>query len=226
MRRFHQWLAGTAAAAALILLAANAVAGTAYTYTYAYTGPHFAGSSGYISVAITVPALLTPSSTYSGLPPGTSAANIRVWAPVAAGNFSLPVQTFAVSTDSAGNIASWIIQADSNNLTKTVPLVGTDHFASSTNTLSTTVTLPRAGMTRTSADQSWLITYYKSCTGVSGCWVSSGGQPYVTAFSGIVSPAVGKWTVTKNTVTSICSGSGGSGTGCGSGTNGVPSPDR
>jgi len=172
-------------------------AGAASAYTYTYSGPQFTGGTAHLAIALTVPAKLTPSTTYSGLPPGTTGATITVTTNTGATVFSVPLQTFAVSTDSAGNIASWFLFSDSNNLTTTFPAVGTDHQAYSINTLSTTVPIPGGVTGHYAYDQATIIIDYASCVGVSGCQLAGNGQPYVEPFAGIVNPASGTWKVTS-----------------------------
>ncbi len=208
-----------AGAAAMLALMAPAVAGAATTtYTYTYTGPAFSTKNGNLSVVITTGALLSVNSSYSGLPAGTTVATIKVNGNGSAGMFSLPIQVFSVTTDSAGNIASWVIQADSNNFTKTTPATGTDHYASTVNTLSQTVALPKGYSTRSATDQGLYQTYYKSCTGVSGCTVSGTGQPYTVGYNGYITNTTGKWVITRSTSGGGCGGQ--SGTGCGGGGGG------
>lgn len=214
-----RWRFGLLAALTLgACLPAATPAGAATTvYNYTYSGPAFAGNSGNISVTLSLTSLLKVSTVYSGLPAGTVSATIKVTSPTAAGNFSLPVQTFAISTDAGGRITDWAIAADANNLGKQVPSEGSDHFASTVNTLSQSAALPRPGLSRIASDQASVTIYYESCAGILWCKVSN-GQPYVAVFNGAVSNATGSWTVTKSTAGGGC-GSSGSG-GCGGGGGG------
>lgn len=211
--RNYRAVMGLLAGLASVALGGGAAQAT-YAYTYAYTGPAFVANAGNVSMTLTLPAPLSGSTSYSGLPPGTTVATIKVTSTNPNGNFSLPVSNFAITTDASGNIASWSIWSNSSNISGAFPQSGTSHMAESVNTLSTTVPLPYGVKTHSATDFASIITDYKSCVGVSGCTISSTGQPMVTVYSGVETGAVGKWTLTRFVVGSGCGGgTGGSGGG-------------
>lgn len=168
-----------------------------YVYQYNYVGPNFVGNAGVVTVSLTFSALLKPSTSYSGLPASTTSARINVTFANPLGNFSLPVQSFAVSTDAAGNIAAWSIAADANNLNRGYPQVGTDRAIQSVNTLSTAVPLPGQIKTHAASDAASVTNYFASCAGMKGCLLASNGQPYLSLFAGAVTTGGGKWTVSR-----------------------------
>jgi hypothetical protein len=177
--------------AATVMASAPGFAASAYTYTY--TGPDFTGQTAHLVITLTVPNPLAPSTTYSGLPTGTTNATIAVAGATGVGAFSLPIGTFAVSTDGGGNIASWFILADSNVASGPAPLTDIDHQAYSINTLSTTVPIPGGITGHFAYDQATVVDFYSTCAGVPGCVLAGNGQPYVSAYGGIVNPAAGTW---------------------------------
>jgi len=186
---------------------------SAATYTYTYTGPAFPSSADNVTISLTTQAPLAPSAVYTTLPAG---AYGTIEAHAGTNSFSIPIQVngFEVNTDANGNIASWDIFSDVNNLTATTPMSGRDYQVYSMNTLSAAVPIPAGVTGRYSYDQATIVDYYKSCTGIAGCTLAGNGQPYVYRYGANSIPAgggvgtgiwaTGAWVMAVNTGTPTC----------------------
>jgi hypothetical protein len=181
---------------ACLLLAVPAFAATTYTYD----GPTFAGGTDHVSVTFTTNAPLAPSTSYMSLAAaGVTSSSISAVGPsgVLTG-FILPITTFQIHTDSAGNIDAWFIFGEKKNLSGVSPtMTGTDWQAYTMNTL---VFIPGTGVPGVNQstlvtghynyDQATRVTFYSSCTSApAGCTLAGNGQPYVGEYSGIINPS-------------------------------------
>ncbi|MBI1765514.1 MAG: putative Ig domain-containing protein [Acidobacteria bacterium] len=189
---------------AWLLLAVPAFAATTYTYN----GPAFTSGTDHVSVSFTVNAPLAPSTSYLSLTAaGVTSSSVSVVGPggVLTG-FVLPVTTFQIHTDAAGNIDSWFIFGGKNTLTGVAPTsTGTDWQAYTMNTMAFIPGTGVPGVNQSSLvtghynyDQATRITFYATCAGApAGCTLAGNGQPYVGEYSGIINPAntSGSWWV-------------------------------
>lgn len=182
--------------AACLLWAVPALAATTYTYD----GPAFTGRTDHVRVTFTTNAPLAPLTSYmSPAAAGVTDSSVSVVGPggVLTG-FTLPITTFQVHTDSAGNIDSWFIFGGKNSLVGTAPTsTGTDWQAYTMNTMAFIPGTGVPGVNQSSLvtghynyDQATRITFYASCTGApAGCTLAGNGQPYVGEYSGIINPS-------------------------------------
>ncbi len=201
----------TVLAAAMTALPVVAVA---QTFTYTYTGPNFTSTTDNLTINLTTPQTLSPSTVYTTLPIGAY-GTIDVHA--GSNSFSIPLQPngFFVNTDASGNIASWFIVSDVNNLTQTTPMSGRDYQIYSMDTLSPAVPVPGGVTGRYSYDQGSIVSFFSSCTNVPGCTLAGNGQPYVYNFGANDIPVgggvgtglwvEGRWTMVANNGTPTCS---------------------
>jgi|GEM_PF-3761345 len=185
------------------LLAPLLLSATAVSYAntiYSYNGPNFTGLSDHLSISFTTSTPLQPNKSYIT----TASANV-VTGYVAVMNASgivqglnLPLSTFQVHTDSAGNIDAWDILGDISNLVNNAPIMQGSHLqAYSINTLAFIPgsDIPGAVGLVTGAydyEQGTINAFYSSCAlapvGVN-CTLAGNGQPYSYSYSGIINPS-------------------------------------
>jgi hypothetical protein len=197
MSRLHR------TAVCAVLAAASFVA-TAASTTYTYQGPSFYGSTDHLAISFTTSAPLAPSKSYlaQGDALVTGSAVQVITAAGVKPNFTLPVTTFQVHTNSSGLIDSWFIFGGFNSLAGTPPrMTGTDRQAYSMNTL---VFIPGSDIPGAvglvtgpyAYDQATETQFYASCTGAPpGCTLAGNGQPYLGIYSAIINPSgtSGSW---------------------------------
>ena len=189
------------------LLSVPAFAATTYTYN----GPTFRGGTDHVSVSFTTNAPLAPLTSYLSLAAaGVTSSSVSVVGPSGAlTGFTLPVTTFQLHTDSAGNIDAWFIFGERNTLSGTAPTAtGTDWQAYTMNTMAFIPGTGVPGVNQSSLvtghynyDQATRTTFYASCTGApAGCTLAGNGQPYVGEYSGIINPSNtnGSWWAATN----------------------------
>jgi len=171
-------------------IAALPAMASAATYTYVYTGPKFANTTDNLSIYVTTPSALAPSTVYTTLPNGAY-GTFDIHA--GANSFSMPLQPngFFVNTDAKGNIASWYIVSDVNTLTSATPMSGRDYQVYSMDTLSPAVPIPGGVTGRYSYDQGSIVDFFASCAGIAGCTLAGSRQPYVYLFGENSIPAGG-----------------------------------
>jgi hypothetical protein len=134
-----------------------------------------------MTINVTTPAPLAPSTNYATLPSGAY-GTVDIHA--GTNSFSLPLQPngFFVNTDANGAIAAWFIMSDVNTLTASTPMSGRDYQIYSMDTLSAAVPIPGSVTGRYSYDQGSIVDFFTSCTGVAGCTLAGNGQPYAYIF--------------------------------------------
>src|SRR5207245_2680996 len=109
-----------------------------------------------------------PSTSYlDAASAGVTSSSVSVRRRV---NFTLPITTFQVHTDTAGAIDSWFIFGDLNTLAGATPIMtGTDWQAYTMNTLVFIPGSDSGGVGLVSGhyayDQATKTTFYASCTG-------------------------------------------------------------
>ena len=199
------WRPARLALVVLASITASSLSVQAASVTYTYTGPLLisnqpGGNNSTLTIQFTTAAPLVSSTVYTTLPGDTLSSTLTVSSAYTLGNFTLPIQTFNVNTDSAGTIRAWYIVSEMSNLLGNAPtMTGRDIQAYTINSLSTAVPVPQVlnGL-RTAHDQATIVDFYASCGGVPGCDLAGNGQPFVYRFDAITpSPdSLGSWTVT------------------------------
>jgi hypothetical protein len=188
--------------AAMLCVAAPA---NADTFTYTYTAPLLfssdpGGNNSTLTIEFTTVAPLAPSTVYTALPGDTLSSSFTVSSAYSLGNYTMPMQTFEVNTDSAGTIAAWYIFSEVRSTLVGIPptMTGRDIQAYTINSLSTAVPMPQPLTQSLAYDQATIVDFYASCVGVPGCTLAGDGQPYVYRFDAITPnpDSLGSWTVT------------------------------
>ncbi|MDD5271199.1 MAG: Ig domain-containing protein [Methylovulum sp.] len=180
----------------MLCMSALAYGNTVYTYN----GPNFTGLGDHLSISFATSTPLLPSKSYITQ---ASANVVSGYVSVLNANgivpgLNVPIETFQVHTDSAGNIDAWDILGGSNNLTGQAPTMqGTDTQAYSMNTL---VFIPGSDIPGAiglvtgayNYEQATIINFYSSCANApvgANCTLAGNGQPYASSYGGIINPA-------------------------------------
>ena len=185
-----------AAVCVAVLTSSSLALATPLTYTY--SGPDFVGSTDRLVVSFTTTTALAGEHSYMSLADaGVTSASITVeGAQGALPNFTLPLSTFELHTNAAGNIDAWFVFGEVNTLAGNPPVSsGIDWQAYTMNTMAFIPGSDVAGATNLVTghymyDQATQTQFYASCTGApAGCTLAGNGQPYVSLYSGIINPS-------------------------------------